>query len=69
MGVEPVDPDVEMFSRELVAEVVDGRRGAGGGLAFNPACAAAILEATDTGFSSTSTSSSGSSSWAWMGNC
>lgn len=61
-GVEPVDPDREAFSREVVVEVVDVRRGVCGGLAFNPACAAAILEATDTGFPSFSSSSSSSGS-------
>ena len=61
-GVELVDPDIEGLSREVVVEVVEVRRGASAGLAFNPACAAAILEATDTGFASSSSSSSGSSS-------
>jgi len=69
-GVEPVDPGVGAFSREVVV-VVDVRRGAGGGLAFS----AATLDATDTGFSSSSSSSSSgssspdSSSLACKGNC
>ena len=58
-GAEPVDPDVEEVSREVLADV---RRGAGGGVALSPACAAATLDATDTGFSSSSSSSSSISS-------
>lgn len=61
-GAEPVDPDVEEVSRKVLIELVDVRRGAGGGVAFSPACAAATLDATDTGFSSSSSVSSGSSS-------
>ena len=71
-GVEPVDPGIEEFSCEVLVEVVDVRRGAGAGasagLAFSPACAAATLDATDTGFSSSSPVSSGSSSCACKAN-
>ncbi|SRR5258706_10384953 len=61
-GAEPVDPGVEEFSREVLIELADVRRGASGGVAFSAACAAATLDATDTGFSSSSPVSSGSSS-------
>jgi len=61
-GAETVDPDVEELSREVLIELADVRRGAGGGVAFSPACAAATLDATDTGFSSSSSVSSCSSS-------
>ena len=58
-GTEPADPE---FSREVFIELADVRRGAGGGVALSAACAAATLDATDTGLSSTSPVSSGSSS-------
>ena len=58
-GTEPVDPE---FSRVVFIELTDVRRGAGGGAALSAACAAATLDATDTGLSSTSPVSSGSSS-------
>jgi len=69
-GVEPVDPDLEVLSCEVLVELADVRRvvGVGGGVAFSAACAAATLDATDTGFSSSSPVSSGSSSCACKAN-
>lgn len=67
-GAEPVDPGLEEFSCEVLVELVDIRRDAGAGLAFSAACAAATLDATDTGFSSSSPVSSGSSSCACKAN-
>jgi len=56
-GVDPVDPGVEELSRDGLVELADVRRGACGGVAFSAACAAATLDATDMGFSSSSVSS------------
>jgi hypothetical protein len=61
-GAVPVDAGPETFSREVEVEVLDVRRCAGGGVALS----AAILDATDTVFSS---SAPASSSCACKGDC